>query len=164
MKWQVAFVPFCPPSLRFFLTRVRRARLPWDFALFAFTTFTPRLPKSLFSDWDNISDVPEKTSEISWKTLEFFQKTSEIFPYFSYVFSVLVLLFLENSPVISFHFWCIFPPLFFCFTGKAWFIPYKSPLMCGPSILYKDFCEGCESKKCKIGVVCAHARVKDRKN
>ena len=65
MKRQVAFVPFCPPSLRFFLTRVRRARLPWDFALFAFTTFTPRIPKLLFSDWDNISDVPEKTLEIS---------------------------------------------------------------------------------------------------
>ena len=61
MKRQVAFIPFCPPSLGFFLTRVRRARLPWDFALFAFTTFTPRIPMSRFSDWDNISDVPEKT-------------------------------------------------------------------------------------------------------
>ena len=40
MKRQVAFIPFCPPSLGFFLTRVRRARLPWDFVLFAFTTFT----------------------------------------------------------------------------------------------------------------------------
>ena len=44
-----------------FLTRVRRARLPWDFALFAFTTFTPRIPMSRFSDCDNISDVREKT-------------------------------------------------------------------------------------------------------
>ena len=29
--------------------------------------------------------------------------------------------------------------------------------MCSFSILYKDFCEGCESKKCKIAVVRAHA-------
>ena len=36
--------------------------------------------------------------------------------------------------------------------------------MRSPSILYKDFCEGCESKKCKIAVVCARARVKDGKN
>ena len=35
--------------------------------------------------------------------------------------------------------------------------------MRSPSILYKDFCEGCESKKCKIAVVCAHARVRDGK-
>ena len=36
--------------------------------------------------------------------------------------------------------------------------------MCSPSILYKDFCEGCESKKCKIAVMCAHARARDGKN
>ena len=52
-----------------------------------------------------------------------------------------------------------FPPLFFRYSGKAWFTPQKSLLMRSPSILYKDFCEGCESKKCKIAVVCAHARV-----
>ena len=104
------------------------------------------------------SEFHPKTLDFFQKTLEFFQKTSELFSNFSYVFSVLVWLFFGNSPVISFHFWCIFPPLFFCFSGKAWLSSWKSLLMCSPSILYKDFCEGCESKKCKIAVVCAHAR------
>lgn len=50
------------------------------------------------------SETSPEISEQSKKTSEFFQKTLEIFPYFSYVFSVLGLLFLENSPVIPFHF------------------------------------------------------------
>ena len=33
--------------------------------------------------------------------------------------------------------------------------------MCSHSILYKDFCEGCESKKCKIAVVRAHAHARE---
>ena len=57
----------------------------------------------------------------------------------------------------SFPFLMHFSTTFLLFFWKILIYTPKSLLMRSPSILYKDFCEGCESKKCKIAVVCAHA-------